>query len=195
MSTITVPTNEVAAVAKWAASSNERPHLTLVVWRNGEYIATDGKRLVRVPCGTGTITVGVARRHLLAAVAAQREMKPSGERELTLTPNGTTVQIGIGDGLKMVVPAGNVRDFPTVETIERVSSASGSPSPDGYVMDPRLLAEVQEVNSATVDHCERGLRIVSWGGANDAGERLEPMTMRNDRGVTFVIMPMRWSGP
>lgn len=188
---ITVPTNEIAAVTKWAASSDERPHLTLVVWRNGEYVACDGQRLVRVPCGTGTLAFGVARRYLLAAVAAQRDLRPSGERELKLIPNGETIEIDIGDGLKMTVPAGNLRDYPTAETLDKVSRATKSPSPNGYVMDPRLLAEVQEVNNATVDHPERGIRILSWGGADDKGQRLEAMTMENAAGVRFVIMPMR----
>jgi hypothetical protein len=71
---IEVPTGELEAVAKWTSHDANRPHLHMVLFANNEYVATDGHRLVRVPCETHGLALGVDRGHLLAAVDAQRAM-------------------------------------------------------------------------------------------------------------------------
>src|SRR5215467_7302110 len=66
---ISVPTNVLEAVAKWAGTDKTRTHLHQVLFAKGVMVAVDGHRMVIVPCETFGLTIGVDRKYLLAAVA------------------------------------------------------------------------------------------------------------------------------
>lgn len=69
---ISIATSLLEAVAHWAApESDNRPHLSQLVFRDGEVVATDGHRLVRVPIETHGLAIGLRRQDAITAVAAQ----------------------------------------------------------------------------------------------------------------------------
>lgn len=199
---ITVSTRQVAAVAKWTSKDPTRTHLHMVLFARGEYVATDGHRMVRVPCETHELEIGVDARHLLAAAAAQRDL---GVASLRLEPhNGGRIRIGISDrinpatagredsadDLYLLVPSRDTSKYPpTDQVIPR--GQHGAP-PLTYSINPGFFADVAEVIAAspieddfggTGGQC--GVDITGWGSS------LDPVMLTSSQGVRFILMPMR----
>jgi len=192
---ITVLTNVLAAVAKWTSADDTRLHLRLVVFRDDELIATDGHRLVRVPCPTYGHTFGIDRAHVLAAAKAQHELEAPRPRAIQLWPaddghvrlrlTGPPLQRNVS----LKVPAGRVEDYPPIEQV--MPTTVPAVGPQNYVMDPRYLAAVEEVTSAMQPDTHRGVTLAAWGPPDERGELLGSMLFTNAGGARFVIMPMR----
>jgi hypothetical protein len=195
---ISVSTGVLAAVAKWANPDEVRLHLRLVVFRDRELIATDGHRLVRVPCETHGYTFGVDRAHLLAAASAQRELGVARPHVIEISPDEPgRIQLRLTGpyalttrrDVRMTVPAGRVDDYPPIEQV--MPTPSKGVSPQGYVMDPRYLAAIEEVTAAMHPEAGRGVTLAAWCAPDAAGDLLGPMLFTNAGGARFVIMPMR----
>lgn len=196
---ISVSTNVLEAVAKWASMDETRPHLHQVVFTKGAMVAVDGHRMVIVPCETFGVTIGVDRKYLLAAVAAQRVL--NGEREITIARVDTDPKLmwlGLNTTLRKVgfwVPAADTDKFPPYEQVVRDSeTAERSETPVGYGIDPRYLAAIAEVDAATCDANDandviasnRGVKVTAW-----SKDHLGAMVFVNQAGVKFLVMPMR----
>lgn len=200
---IEVPSAEVAAVAKWTSRDETRMHLHMVLFTDDEYVATDGNRLVRVPCATHGLRIGVDRDHLLSAVAAQREGAPKKRSNvILLEPYGATakdawkrqIRITIGEGVYVVVPGRDTGRYPPYNQVMPKGRPGGAP-PSKYAFNAQYFADVAEVirgGDVAVDIGEPG-----WGrdhGGVDItgwGDELDPVELTSGRGARFVIMPMR----
>jgi hypothetical protein len=193
---ISVPTNLLEAVAKWAGTDETRPHLHQVLFTQGTMVAVDGHRLIVAPCETFGMTVGVDRSYLLAAVAAQRAMKVDPPHVITIEPalDGTYpryVRLGFMPNsfkIGMIVMAADDSSCPPYKQVMRDSAVRPAGGPDGYGFDPRYLAAIAEVDAATTAAGlgRNGVEVVSW-----SEDRLGAMTFRSQAGVTFLVMPMR----
>lgn len=194
---ITVSTNVLEAVAKWAGTDETRPHLHQVHFTKGTMIAVDGHRMVIVPCETFGKTLGIDRQYLLAAVAAQRALTRERPNVITIEeqPNPVFIRLGLthpSGKVCLQVPVADASAFPPYEQVLRDSeNAARSPSPSGYAINPKYLAAVAEVDAATCDANEiiagsRGVRVIGW-----SKDRLGAMVFVNKAGVKFVVMPMR----
>lgn len=180
---ISISTNLLAAVAKWASTDEARVNLCMVLFTKGEYVACDGHRLVRVPLEYDGKAFCVGRDHILAAVAAQRSLYDDNDSSIDIEPNGKgLVNLTIDKGIVVSVPFRSAGDYPHYEQV----MPKGKPDklPDPYGFDPQYLAAIDEVNRAS-DSVYRGVQIVAWGGELDA------MEFRNADGIRFVIMPVR----
>lgn len=183
---ITVPTGELAAVAKWAHEGTDRPRLHMVRFSNDEYAATDGHRMVRVPCKTHGLEFGVDRRHLLAAVGAQRALL--GKSAIVLEPEGKNyVRIELEPGFYLLAPMRDATIFPRIDA---VMPKAPTPSLDGYHLDTRFLADIAEVDAANSPG-NPGIRVEAWSPATADGCPTGALLFRNRNGVRFVVMPMR----
>lgn len=191
---IEVPTNEVAAVAKWASKDSDRPNLSMVRFADQEYVACDGHRMVRVPCVTFGLKFGVDADALLAAVAAQRAMSTTGVLYLTPTPiaqpdNGWTreIRITLSPDIYLVVPGRDTSKYPPLDRV--MPKGKQGDVPPHYSINPSYLAAVAEVIAGhpADDHGGRsaGVDITGWGG------ELTPMMMTSARGARFIVMPMK----
>jgi len=191
---ISVPTNVLEAVAKWAGTDETRSHLHQVLFSKGVMVAVDGHRMVIVPCETFGLTIGVDRKYLLAAVAAQRVMKIDRPHIITieLTEDPMFVRLGLVPTSRksgLIVKAAESEKFPPYQQVvpdsEKHKPFTG---PEGYGFDPRYIEAIAEVDAATCDASEvsRGVKITSW-----SPDRLGPMVFVNQAGVKFVLMPMR----
>jgi hypothetical protein len=162
-----------------------------VLFEKGRAIATDGHRLVMLPCPTNGKALLVDSRYLSAAIAAQREMHPPRPHEITIAPvDAGTVTIGIATGVSLVVPFRNPGQFPPYEqVVPKVDPKAVSP--DGIYFDPRYLAAIAEVNDAIAPDSKRGVRAIAWPRADKNGELLDSMMFEGHNGALFVIMPMR----
>lgn len=198
---ISVPTNVLEAVARWAGTDESRRHLHQVLFTKGAMVAVDGHRMVIVPCETFGMTIGVDRQYLLAAVAAQRMLKAP--REITIAPvaidsalksfSPSLVQIAVSPPVvRFLVPSADTDKFPPYEQVVRDSEkAEHSGSPVGYGFDPKYMAAIAEVDAATCDANDiglgnRGIKLTAW-----STDRLGAMVFVNQAGVKFLIMPMR----
>lgn len=195
-SSITISTDLLAAVAKWASTDESLSHLGLIVFRKNEIIACDGHRLIRVQFRTQGLEFAVQRSHLLAAVAAQRELPGITLRddennkaiEVSLSENGR-IRLSLGP-VALVVPGGDLSTYPPIEQVMPEPREGQPPSPDGYVFNPRYLAALDEVNRAM--GCDGGgARCVVWSGPEGSHRIRGAMLLSNARGARFVIMPMR----
>jgi hypothetical protein len=186
---ICVPSLELGAVAKWAYKESDRPTIHMVLFRNDEYVATDGHRMVRVPCKTHGFAFGVDRTHLLACVAAQRAIPGT---VITLEPNGDThVRIEISPGLNLLAPRRDPDTYPPIEgAMPKIQTVS---SPDGYCLNPNFLADIAEVDAANSPG-NPGIQVLSWSPTDADGMKIGAMLLRNRNGVRFLIMPMRGLG-
>lgn len=207
---ITVATNLLAAIATWAYTDNSHPkNIHAVAFRaDGTIMATDGSRCVVVPHETHGLAFGVARPHLLAAVAAQNALardgvdppidhdlvvSPLGDAELTdgpygsrtieLRPNGKHVTINIGL-IVITVPRVNVDIYPTTD---QIFTGNNKGSPDGYLIDARYLTAIETINTATAGY-RHGVRVTHWGSIDKAGKR-SALVLEGATGVKFAIMP------
>jgi hypothetical protein len=212
MTTITVPTRLLAAVTKWAHRDAERP-TGCVAFRpgtpgTGSIVATDGYRLVVVPwLIPGDRPFGVERAHLLAAIAAQDSYDddecsfgPDGERRIDIGPNASVVDVIIikhsaaKHNVVVRVPLRVLDKYPAIDQVFRpVSNHEQTPTPDGYLLDARFLAAVEEVNTASLrwsTAAKNGVRVVQWGRVDPDGSR-PAVILQNIHGVKFAIMPLR----
>jgi hypothetical protein len=178
---IRIPTNLLAAVAKWASTDESRPHLCMVLFTKGEYVACDGHRLVRVPLEYDGPAFGVDRRHLLAAVTAQRELR--GGREIEIKLDDARVVLTIAEGVRMAVPTRDASKYPPYEQVMPAGKPDKLPEPYGF--NPKYLAAIYEVDQASRPDSTNGVKIAAWGGSLDA------MMFTNTDGIRFVVMPVR----
>jgi hypothetical protein len=192
---ITVPVAELAAVAKWAGTDPKQPHLHVVAFRGGEYVALDGTRLVRVPCETHGHEFGIDRTHVLAAVAAHRALHQL--HEIDLEPVGPAdaqvIALNIGPrgapaSIRVMVPYRRLdAGFPTVSTLDDVMKVErGSTSLKGHGFNPAFLAAIAEVHAADLTPGNHGVRVEAWAHDGRGG-----VLFRNGKGIRFIVMPIR----
>lgn len=181
---ITVSARAIAAVAKWA-HDDTKPWIHMVLFTAGEYVATDGHRMVVVPTDYAGEPFGIDAKHLTAAVEAQRALIGSVHRDLVLEPTGDgRVRIGLDASVSLLVPFRDPSLYPPYQ--KAIPTEKETDSPEGYALDPRYLAAIAEVNEATCEPTCRGARVTAW-----SKDRLGPMVFENDAGVQFVIMPVK----
>jgi hypothetical protein len=197
---ITIPTDLLEAVARWAEPEGERPYLAQVLIADGELIATDGKRGVCVPILARGPTLGIWRADALAAVSAQDalvqhdkriEKRRRSARTIGIEPiDGGRLRLRLGDHASLVVRA-CTEQFPLqpLRDIFGAVSSAKTPTPNGVCIDPAYLAAIDDVKCA-ITGALIGVRVVQWGGPRDPmifeGPGLE------DCGPSrMVVMPMR----
>lgn len=187
---IVVSSNQVAAVAKWASVDETRPHLQMVCFANDEYIATDGYRMVRVPCRTHGLAFGVDAMHLIAAVAAQKALCslpaspfPSTELKMTRHLDGANykVRVEIRSDTWLTVPERDSKSYPPVDRVAP-KGKSGQAPPAVYSVNPAYYAAVAEVLAD--ESLDLGVDVTAWG------DELDPLVLTSGRGIRFIIMPM-----
>jgi hypothetical protein len=194
---ITISTSLLEAVARWALPESENSlHLSQIVFRDGEVIAVDGCRLVRVPINTNGLTFGLRRADAFAAVAAQDAMagryvgyargsqRPS-SKTLRIERRSGGLGIFLGDGARpvMVVEETDLRMFPPIEEV--MPRERRSP-PDGIGFNPRYLAGIDEVVSVLTDEpTHRSVQVTSHG------HPLDPTLFEGPGGSRFVVMPTK----
>lgn len=194
---ISVPTNVLEAVAKWAGTDDTRSHLHQVHFTKGTMVAVDGHRMVIAPCETFGMTLGVDRQYLLAAVAAQRSLKI--HSDILIAPvaadpalkafSPSLLRIIVDPSppaIAFLVPAADTSKFPPYQTVVDANTKAESDSPDGYGLNPQYLADIAEVTSVTCSPGMRGIKVIAW-----SKDRLGAMVFENTAGVKFLIMPMR----
>lgn len=187
---ITIGTNVLASVVKWACTDVTRSHICTVLFERGHAIATDGHRMVLLPIETNDQRLLVDARHLSAAVAAQRDMHVDRPHAITLSRDDAHVVLGIGNGAKLVVPYRAPEQYPPYEQVIPKHDPA-APAPHGYILDPRFLAAIAEVNAAVAPNAQRGVKVVAWSPTDADGQMLGAMLFEGYEGVRFVVMPMR----
>lgn len=194
---ISVLTNVLEAVAKWASPDDSRPHIRQVFFSKGVMVALDGMRMVVVPCETFGQTLGIDRDYLLTAVAAQRALKVDRPHLITIetwspadrSKATSRVRLGIGGsrGVFVVAPAADAKSYPDYEYVMRENTKAESADPVGYGLNPAYLAAVAEVHHATTSGgSSEGVKLVAW-----SKDRLGAMVFESTAGVKFYVMPMR----
>ncbi len=192
---ITIATDLLAAVAKWAGTDESPAHLELVVFRNDEVVACDGHRMVRVPLRTHGLELAVHRTHLLAAVAAQKELSHvtlrdgDSNRAVALAVDSAgrlSINLGL---IIMSVPAGALATYPPIDQATPTPQSEQPPSPDGYVFNPQYLSAIDEVNRAMGDG-PYGVKCVAWSSPQGSRGMRTAMRFDNRSGARFVVMPM-----
>lgn len=182
--TITVSARAIAAVAKWA-HDDTKPWIHMVLFTAGEYVATDGHRMIVAPVDYAGKPFGVDAPHLTAAVEAQRALTGSDRRDLLIEPTDDgRVRIGLDASVSLLVPFRDPSLYPPYQKV--IPTDKETDIPEGYALDPRYLAAVAEVNEATCSTTCHGVKITAW-----SKDRLGPMAFENDTGVRFAIMPVR----
>lgn len=211
---ITVSTDLLAAVAKWASGDDMSP-IGVVVFRDGEIVATDATRLVRVPMKTcasqviGEPCFAILRRDLLAAIAAQNVLErddieppiehdvytndagdtcltdgPYGQRSITLRRRDGNIVLEVG-GIDVLATPRDLSGYPSTAALDRIMPvASGESPPDGITLQPRLLEGMTAISDATWARTS-GVRCTAWG------EHKQGMLFETKNGVRMVIMPMK----
>jgi hypothetical protein len=201
--TITVLTDELAAVVKWTSPDDTLRHLRLVAFRNNEYVAVDGHRMVRVPCETHGLKFGLEREHILAAVAAAKVGRPSRTLILEPKPDLKLVEVGIGAGedrkalstpVRLTLPLRDLdyMGFPSSEMIEKAGRSIDPAEPvaatiTGHIFDPKYMAAIEEVHRVDARSADNmGIEIVSF-----SRDKVGPTVFRNGKGIQFVVMPIK----
>lgn len=188
---ITISTDLLVAVSRWASSDETRPFLRVVLFKGNEMIACDGHRLVRVPVDCDGLALAIHRNHIAAAVAAQEFYKDSAPHDEDL--GGRVVKISKYDQHAVIdlgvsalrVPLGDSASFPPIDQVmpkERPPTA-----PDGYGFDPKYLAAIHDVQvAAGAVTGQQMVRVTGW-----SADGLGPMLFEGIRGIRYVIMPGR----
>lgn len=208
---LTIATNLLAAIAKWASTDESKPHLCCVAFRSDNTIvATDAHRLVVVPHETHGHGFLLDRKVILAAIAAQNIIARDGtdppiDHDLAATPNGDVVELTDGpygertieltpDGVHVLMSLGSlalrasvldIAMYPPIDRVLKIGSNKGSP--DDYLLDARYLAAIVEVNNATAGY-SKVVRVTHWGRLLKNGTR-SALLLEGATGVRFVIMP------
>lgn len=181
----------LSAIATWtypSSDNKDRPHLSVVKFGDGEAIACDGHRLVRLPLPAAVERFGLSRFSLLAIEAARVAI--SADRAGSIEINAKEARATLTHGrvaLSIVVPVENVDGFPPIEQVMVTTKATAAPS-SNYIFDPRYLAAIRDILLAA--GAPNGVRCAAWSQVHDDGIA-GPMQFENDRGIRFVVMPMR----
>lgn len=198
---LTAIVDELDAVLKWTSDDKTLDHLQHVAFRDDEYVATDGHRLVCVPCPTFGQQFALHRDHLRAAIAAFRVQRTS--RYITLAPSPETMHITVPIGpeikpdlMRVTIPMRGIDECHTTAVISKVTKGSNQQGPlDRHWFDPKYLSGIWDVMAADTDgqnargpDAKVGLEIVAW-----SDDRRGPAVFRSGKGVRFVIMPV-WNG-
>lgn len=188
---ITIKTDLLLAVSKWASTDNTRPHLGVVLFKGNEMMACDGHRLVRVPVACNGLTVAFSRDMAAAAAAAQTFCKDTAPRDNEY--GGRAVEISLANGkvainvgrFVLTGPAGDVGAFPQVDRV--MPDKRPEQHPDGYGFDPKYLAAIDEVQAATgLSGGDRGVKVTGW-----SADGLGAMLFESFNRIRYVIMPVR----
>lgn len=181
--TITIRTELLAAVARWAGEDENRPALRMVLFTRDEFVACDGHRLARVPLEYDGDPFGVYRVHILAAAAAQRGLD---QRDIVIELARQSIHLGIATDVRLVVPVCDASVFPVYDQV-MPRGPRPSTAPDGYGFDPKYLAEIYEVQKAAgAADGYHGVRVTGW-----SVDGLGAMLFEGYRGIRYVIMPVR----
>jgi hypothetical protein len=192
---ITLKSKVLAAVARWAYPEFDRMHLHMVLFADGEYVACDGHRLVRVPYEYDGEPFGVDRSHLLAAIAAQEASHvdayddedgprvPRLNDKLSIECKDGRVHLTIANGVTMIVPRRDPAMYPPYDKV--TPRSPGHVPPDGYHFNPRYLADMDVVNSAITGGRNSYVKVAAWSDRHSA------VLFEGAEGTRFVIMPAR----
>jgi hypothetical protein len=205
---ITIATDLLAAVAKWASTDESRPGICCVAFRADNTIAaTDGHRLVVVPHETHGLAFLLDRKITLAAIAAQNVQARDGidppldhdlvtslhgDTELTDGPYGNrTIDLTLDDK-HVVISLGSLALRAAVTDvafppIDQIFKGVNKGTPDDYLLDARYLAAIVEVNNATAGY-SKAVRVTHWGRRSKDGIR-DAIIFEGATGVRFAIMP------
>lgn len=192
MTTPIIKTDLLLAVSRWSApASDNRPHLSVVLFKGNEMVACDGHRLVRVPVACAGLTIALGRDHIAAACAAQAFCRGTALRDAEY--GGDAVEISI-DGKRASInvgrfsvhgPLGDPGAYPPIEQV--MPKERPDKSPDGYGFDPRYLAEIHEVQiAAGAKTGTQGVKITGW-----SADGLGAMLFEGHMGIRYVVMPVR----
>jgi len=184
--TITIETDVLSAISKWAYQHDDRPNIAGVLFADGYAVATDGHRLVRVRVETGATKMFAGIEHVKAIVATQNAID---NENVTLAPKGPRIEAQLSEQIVLSFPAGNPSSYPPYEKL--IESHNGmqqnASRPDGYILNPSYLAAIDEVHVACGGGARTGgVRVVSW-----AGDHLDSMMFKGAGDSLFLIMPMR----
>lgn len=192
---ITVRTKLLAAVAKWAYQNDDRPHLQMVRFADGEMVACDGHRLVRVPLEVPDgVKFGLRPRDIAAIEAAQQkipEHRHRGELRISVIKDGRAIidiESELAGGITMNLKTADVAGYPPIDQV--MPKGRETESPAGYGFDPKFLAAINDVNLAAGGFSSRGVRAEAWSKIDEQG-MAGPMLFTGDSGIRFVVMPMR----
>lgn len=195
-----IRTRLLAAVAKWTHTDDNRPHLHRVLFDGKHMVATDGHRMVVVPCETDMPPFALGRVDCAILAAAQREITKRDGAELRFVaidiypgrPVSTSRKALIEldeEGLRsLLVPAPDPSDFPRWQQLFEGQKAE-PPTPPTYAFEPRYLAGIDEVLEAVDGARNRTVEVKAWT-ANEPGGHVGPMLFESG-GIRFLIMPKR----
>jgi hypothetical protein len=193
---ISVLVAELEAIAKWTSTKDgERQFLNLVAFRNDEYVACDGHRLVRAPVATHGHEFGIERTHVMVAVAAHRAMGHK-RRHIDLLP-GTNMVAAVHIGpevapaaVRLLLPMRDLKTagYPSVSALDAQMSGRGDTPIEGYAFNPDLMAAIAEVHRADsdTDTSRVPVCIQSW-----SHDKLGGLVITTPKGIRFVVMPIR----
>lgn len=190
--TITIRTDLLLAISRWALDDDTRLNLRVVLFKDDEAVACDGHRIVRVPVKCNGLTLAIDRDLIAAAAAVQAHCKSSAPRDdvydgraLSISADDKRVCINAGR-FTLTGPLADHSKYPPYEKVMPTSSAG---TPDGYGFQPHYLVGIHEVTAA-MGSSQSYVKIEAWSAATSTGYR-DPMLFTNDRGARFVIMPVR----
>lgn len=188
---ITIRTELLVAVSRWAGSDDSRPHLRCVLFKGDEMVACDGHRLVRVPVACNGLTIAIDRDLIAAAANAQALCRPSaprdeerGGRAIKISAGVSHVTLDLGR-FTLRGPLGDPSGYPPIDSVMPKSRPDSSP--DGYGFDPRYLGAIHDVQVAAgaADGCQ-GVRITGW-----SADQIGAMLFEGFQGIRYVVMPVR----
>lgn len=189
---ITIRTDLLLAVSRWTYQSNDRPHLQLVLFKDGEMVACDGHRLVRTPVACNGLTIAIGHDLIAAAAAAQEHCKGLTPRD-EVYGGRTAVEISI-DSKHAVInlgafairgPLGDATTYPPYEQV--MPKKRPERRPDGYGFNPRYLAEIHEIQTAAgAVEGQAGVKVTGW-----STDGIGAMLFEGHLGIRYVVMPVK----
>lgn len=189
---ITIKTDLLLAVSRWASPAKDnRPHLSVVLFKGNEMLACDGHRLVRVPVACNGLTIAIDRDHIAAAAAAQAFCGNTtpldddyGGKAVRITVDGKHAVIDVGSfAIRGVL--GDPKSYPPYDQV--MPKERPERHPDGYGFDPRYLAAIHEVQVAAGARTgTQGVKITGW-----SADGLGAMLFEGHMGIRYVVMPVR----
>jgi hypothetical protein len=193
-----VRTQLLAAVARWAYQSDDRPHLARVLFDGKHMVACDGHRLVVVTCETGLPPFSIDCVDVAAVAAAQREITRSRHAEVSFIAVGDRDATIDFDGRHLTVRTYDAKDYPPWEQLLKGLKAE-SPEPPAYAFEPRYLAAIDQVLEAVDGSHQRSVTVKAWtANGSDSPGPIGPMLFESlihdgpHLGqLRFLIMPKR----